>query len=224
VSPELLAVVVAGAIGIVGTIVGTVMTTWLGRSAERRRLASEDERRWLGDRRQAYSHFLTLSESMLREIDEVACFLSYDGLQDVPEEDESLREEGLFEYFGRWNEDLQPALGDVQLLAGGDVADLADRVSGALMQVTSVVERRGAFIEFYPGMFRAQDLLGVLRNAMRNELGLKDEIDVVFPRQAEWPWLQDRPSEEDYIRRQTQIPGRPPLTDVETARLARDEE
>lgn len=218
-SPELLAVVVAGSFAVIGTIVGGLMTTGFGQSAERRRLAAEDDRRWLADRRKVYASFLVLSQSMLREIDGVAVFLPYQGDEEVTEEDEAFIGEGLTDYFTRWDEELQPSLGDVQLVAGADVADLTHRVSGALMEITAVVEKRGPFVNYYPGWFRAQDLLGVLRNAMRTELGLKDAVVADYPRDEQWPWLPDRPSEGEYIRRQTEIPGRPPLTASETARL-----
>lgn len=219
-TPELLSVVVAGVLGVSGTIVGVVMTTWLGRSAERRRLSAEDERRWLADRRSAYAEFLLQGQSMLREIDGIAVFLPYRGDEELSEEDDALMQEGLYEYFARWEEQLQASLGDLQLVAGSEVADLADRVSGALMEITATVETRRAFVDYYPGWFRAQDLLGVLRNAMRSELGLKDSISTVYPRDEDWPWLPDRPTEEEHIRRQTEIPGRPPLTPSEMARLA----
>lgn len=151
-------------------------------------------------------------------------FFPYRGDEEVTVEDEALMVDGLMGYIARWDDELQPALSDVQLVAGSEVADLADRVSGALMEITAVVEKRGAFVNYYPGWFRADDLLGVLRNAMRAELGLSDAIATTYPRDGEWPWLQDRPSEEEYIRRQTQIPGRPPLTPSEMARLAEPED
>lgn len=160
---------------------------------------------------------------MLRDVDSFACFLSYDGVQTVADEDEEFIAEGLLDYFKRWDTELQPVLGDVQLLAGAEVADLADRVSGALMQITGVIEQRRAFVEYYPGWFRAGDLLAVLRNAMRSELGLKDEIHTYLPRSGDWPWLEGRPSEEDYVRRQLDIPGRPPLTATELSRLNHEE-
>ena len=219
-SQEVIPIVIAGTFGVIGTIVGVAMTTWLGRSGDRRRLAAEDARRWLANRRETYSAFLALASSMLREIDNVACFLSYEGTETVSSDDETFIAEGLAEVFERWDTELQPALGDVQLLASAQVADLADRTCGALLEVTGVVEHRGVFVDFYPQWFRAQDLLGVLRNAMRRELGLVDEIQTALPREPLWPWLPDRPSEEDYIRRQAQIPGRPPLTKRESARLA----
>ena len=152
-SPELLAVVIAGGFGVAGTIVGVVMTTWLGRSAERRHLAAEDDRRWLADRRRVYAAFLVLSQSMLREIDEVAGFLPYRGDEEVTDEDETFMADGLRDYFVRWDDQLQPALSDVQLVAGSEVADLAERVSGALMEITTVVEQRGPFVNYYPSWF-----------------------------------------------------------------------
>lgn len=161
---------------------------------------------------------------MLREIDGVAVFLPYRGVEEVTDEDATFMAGGLTDYFARWDDQLQPALSDVQLVAGSEVADLADRVSDALMEITGVVEKRGPFVNYYPSWFRAQDLTGVLRNAMRAELGLNDAIETAYPRDAEWPWLQDQPSEEEYIRRQTEIPGRPPLTPSEKVRLAESED
>jgi hypothetical protein len=216
----LIAVVVAGGIGVAGTIVGVVMTTWLGKSAEKRRLAAEDDRRWLADRKREYAAFLVLGQSMLREIDSFAVFLPYNGDEDVSDEDEASIADGLMDYLARWDDELQPALSDVQLVAGSAVSDLADRASGALMEITAVIEKRGSFVKYYPKWFRAQDLMGVLRNAMRAELGLNDAIETTYPRDAQWPWLPNRPSEEEYVRRQTEIPERPPLVRSEEAHLA----
>lgn len=156
---------------------------------------------------------------MLREIDGVATFLPYRGDETLTDEDEGFLRDGLTDYFMRWEEDLQPALSDLQLVAGGKVADLAERASGALMEITGVVKSRGPLVNHYPAWFRAQDLCVVLRNAMRSELGVQDAVETTYPRPADWPWLDDRASEEEYIRHQTEIPGRPPLTPAETARV-----
>ena len=217
--PQALAALMAGGFALAGTLAGVSLSTWFARRAEVERLREQDARRWLSDRRTSYATFLVLAESMLREIDGVAVFLSYDGMKGVPSEDEELRRDGLTTYFMRWDDELQPALVDVQLLAGAQVADLADRVTGALMEITSVIETKGAFTEFYPQWFRARDLLGVLRNAMRGELGLAEPVDAELPRSGNWPWLSDRPTEEEYIRRQTEVPGRHPLTEGEVERL-----
>ena len=165
-----------------------------------------------------------LCQSMLRDIDGVASFLPYRGDEEVTDEEEVFISDGLMEYYVRWDDELQPALSNMQLVAGSGVADLGDRVSGALLETSAVVEVRGPFVDYYPGWFRAQDFLGVLRNAMRAELGLDDAIEAAYPRDAEWPWLPDRPSEKEYIRRQTEIPGRPPLTPSEMARIAEFED
>lgn len=139
---------------------------------------------------------------MLKEIDGVAVLLSYDGAEPISDGDEQLVRDGLFEYFVRWDDELQPALGEVELLASPHVADLADRVSGALMELTATVEMRQPFTEHYPTWFQTQDLLEVLRNAMRVELGLspmaKDRS--AGRRSADWPWLPDRPPRQSYVQ------------------------
>lgn len=217
--PQALAALTAGGFALSGTLAGVSLSTWFARRAEADRLREEDARRWLSDRRTTYAVFLVLAESMLREIDGVAVFLSYDGTKAIPAEDEALRSDGLTTYLMRWDDELQPALVDVQLLAGAKVADLADRAAGALMELTAVIETKGAFTEFHPQWFKARDLLGVLRNAMRRELGLLDAVDAELPRSGDWPWLSERPTEEEYIRRQTAIPGRHHLTEGEERRL-----
>ena len=51
------------------------------------------------------------------------------------------------------------------------------------MELTSLVEPKGVFTQYYPTWFQAQDLLEVLRDAMRVELGLK-EMDSMTPPHA----------------------------------------
>ena len=193
---------ISGGFALGGALGGVLLSGRLTHRADKRRLKAEDDRRWLTDRRTTYANFLGLAESMLREVDGVAVFLSYDGSQPIPEDDEELIVDGLSEYFQRWDDELQPELGEGGLLASPEVADLADRVSGGLMEVTVHVERRDSFAEYYPSWFQAQDLLEVLRNAMRVELGLpamsKDRPSV--RRTGDWPWLPDRPPKEFYVQ------------------------
>lgn len=223
-TPEETTAALAGTIGVVGSLAGVTLSTWFNRKSEDRRLQEQDARRWLVDRREAYAKFLGLAESMLREIDRVAIFLSYEGDATLSAEDEALIEDGLADYLAKWEEELAPDLGALQLLAEAKVADLADRVSGALMEVTGEVERRGAFTRYYPTWWRCRDLVMVLRNSMRVELGLPEILETPFPRVTEWPWLPDRPNEAEYIRRQARIPGRPPLTQSELAQFRTDED
>jgi hypothetical protein len=72
---------------------------FLTRIHEKRRLNAEDNRRWLVDRRKIYATYLVLVESMLREIDGVGVFLSYDGTQPLSDEGQELIKDGLFECF-----------------------------------------------------------------------------------------------------------------------------
>ncbi|MFC8296275.1 hypothetical protein [Micromonospora orduensis] len=199
--PELMPSLLTGAFAIGGGLGGVLLTGWITRRNETRRLAAEDSRRWLVDRRHAYAAYLTLVQAMLQEIDGLGVFLSYDGTEEISEEDESIISDGLVDYYQRWDEKLQPALLEVQLMATPTVADLADRMSGALMEITPIVEMRGAFTDYYPGWFQARDMFEVLREAMRVELGLPASNVRAFPITDEsWPWLPDRPSRESYVQ------------------------
>lgn len=193
---------IAGGFALAGGFGGAALTAWFSRAAARSRTRTEDERRWLMERRHAYAGFLALAESMLREIDDVAVLLSYDGDEPASDDDEEMLGDGLLDYFAKWDEVLQPALGEVQLLASPTVAGLADRVSGALLEITGEVESRGAFTAYYPAWFQAPDLVQVLRNDMRRELGLEPMLPEAheFPRVGGWPWLPDRPPRDSYVQ------------------------
>lgn len=200
----------SGGFALVGGLGGVLASGSVSRRAEDRRLKADDDRRWLTDRRTTYAAYLGLAESMLREIDSVAIFLSRNGTDPIPDVDEQLLSEGLLEYMMRWDHELQPALGDVELLASPEVTDLADRVSSALIDLTATVELRGAFDDHYPMWFQTQDLIEVLKNAMRGELGLPPMSTgrrTLGRRANDWPWLPDRPSRESY--RQSSRPDQP---------------
>lgn len=217
--PQLTTAIIAGGVGVSGSLGGVVLSTILGRKAERQRLAEADARRWLNDRRRCYSRFLVLAQTMLRDIDGAACFLPYDAASPSSAEDDEFRKEALLNYHVRWDDELQPLLADLSLLAGAEVGELADRASGALMVISGPVEVGGFFVDFYPQQLRARDLVGLLRNGMRSELGLREVLNLESPRRGDWPWLSDVPEELEYIRRQTEIPGRRELTARERQRL-----
>lgn len=201
--PQSSTALVTGGFTIAGGVAVAILSALLGRSGEKRKVKVDDDRRWLMDRRTVYAKYLGLAEVMLREIDGIAAFLSYDGKDKITPEDEAMLAEGLSDYFAKWEESLQPLLGEVQLLAVGEVADLADRVSGALMDVTWRIEKRAAFTAYYPAWFQAQDLLHVLRDAMRTELGLPALGEITAgPRGDDWPWLASRPPYESYVQQQ----------------------
>ncbi|MEO3861757.1 hypothetical protein ABGB08_43335 [Acrocarpospora sp. B8E8] len=130
----------------------------------------------------------------------MATRLPYDERAQISEDEAAEIYEDLVEYFQRWEDELQPILLEVELMATPAVADIADRVSGALMEITVEVERRGKFVDYYPGWFQAKDLLEVLHNAMRVELGLSEALLLTDHREGNWPWLDSRPSRESYVQ------------------------
>lgn len=198
---DLVVALVAGGFGLGGGLAGVALTAWTSRKADERRLAEEDARRWLTDRRRIYADYLGLAETLLKEVDATAVFLSYDGKHSVSEGDEQFLSEGEFDFHRRWDEDLQPALAEVQLMAGPQVADVARRVSGAFLELVHFIESRAAFSDYYPAWFQTQDLIHVLRNAMRTELGLPPfGSEEISHEEQDWPWLPDRPPRESYVQ------------------------
>ncbi|WP_146066154.1 hypothetical protein [Cryobacterium sp. Y82] len=190
----------AGGFALAGGVGGALLTGLLGRGAERRRLTAEDERRWLADRRTAYAKFLAMSVSLHMEIDTIGIFLPTES-RPISADDELILAD-LYEYTRMWETSLQPLLGEVELLASPEVVDLADRVSGALLAVTAPIELRLNFDDYYPVWFQTRDLIHVLRDAMRTELGLPKILKVLapFPREDDWPWLDSRPPVDSYIQ------------------------
>ena len=200
VASDLVPALLAGGFALAGSLGGIIAAGRFAQRAEQRRIAADDERRWLAERRRIYAAYLVLATSMLKEIDSVGVFLSYDGTTEISSEDQSLISEGLSQYFRRWDNELQPALVEVQLIATPKVADLAERATGALMEITGSVESKQPFTDYYPGWFQARDLLQVLQNSMRAELGVSEALLDPFPKPDDWPWLSDRPGRESYVQ------------------------
>jgi hypothetical protein len=122
VTRDILLVLISGGLALGGIVIGHLLTARTSRAAEIDRREAEDARRWRSDRRAIYAKYLGLASVMLRDIDGIGC-LPYDGSQSLSAEDDEAIRELLFEYIVDWNEDLQPALGEVQLLASPEVAD-----------------------------------------------------------------------------------------------------
>ena len=195
--------VLAGSFALAGVLGGSLLTALLSRFAETRRAKLEDERRWLTDRRAVYARYLGLCASMHHEIDTFAIFLPSSAEATVTDEDEGYIKRGAMDYWEKWENELQPLLGEVALIASPNVVDLADRVSGALGELTVPVERREAFDEYYPMWFQTRDLIQVLRDSMRAELVLPelgDLITVGMRDESGWPWLDRRPTRDSYFQ------------------------
>lgn len=189
--PGLITALLTGFFALTGGLGGILLSNRLTTQADQRRLANDDKRRWLTDRRHSYAVYLRLAESMLEQINGLANFITDDGKTREPE-DEDLIKEGLHEYYDKWQDELQPALGDVLLLATSQVADLTHRASDGLMELSGWVESRQSFDLFMPYWYRARDLIGAARNAMRAELGQLAPLPP-FPVPDDWPWQPDSP-------------------------------
>src|SRR4051794_28616254 len=109
-NPSWMSVLIAGIFGISGVLGGALRTGALNHRLEQRKRTAEDQRRWLADQRQLYARYLTMCDAMLREIDGIAVFLSYDGSEPIKAEDEELISDGLLDYNSKWDDELQPLL------------------------------------------------------------------------------------------------------------------
>ncbi len=185
--------ILTGVFGLSGVLGGVLLTSHFTQRASQQRVSSEDERRWIADRRHVYAAYLGLIASMLKEIEGGICFLSYDGTEPIPDEHESHLKEFVFESYMRWDDELQPAVGEVQLLAEPMVAELADRTSWAIMELIGFADAREIFASFTPYLNQTRSLIDKTRNAMRRELGLTEPI-TTFPMPKEWPWLPEESS------------------------------
>lgn len=184
--------------------IGSIGTYLIGLSADRRRLAADDERRWLNDRRSLYARFLSVIEQLEREADRIACFLPHDRHSPpLSADDDRLIREMSFEWITRWEAELQAMLTEIELMASPVIADLAVRASQGVLEAVPQVQHLGggetrvtpaAYDDHWPVQQAAKDLCGVLRNAMRQELGLAETLTREPLVDADWPWLPDRPS------------------------------
>ncbi|MEZ5216166.1 MAG: hypothetical protein R2715_06125 [Ilumatobacteraceae bacterium] len=197
-------------LSVLAALLGSVATYLLSRSGDRRRLAAEDQRRWLNDRRTLYSRYLGLVEGLERDADSIACFLPHD--DDAPPmtaEDERLVREMSHDWIERWDTELQPMLSEMELLATPDVADLAVRAAHGILAAVPQSQYLGpeqskvtpnAYSDHWPTQQMAKGLRELLRNAMRVELGL-ELVSSQTPSDRDWPWLPEQPSFEDHRKR-----------------------
>lgn len=199
-SEGLIGAIPTGAFAIIGGYGGVLLTSRMNTRVQNQRQSAEDARRWLQDRREIYARFLSIAESILRSIDSTAAFMSYDGKQSVTAEEQGYIREGVFDNVYKMDDELEPVLYEIQLMSSSTVADLADRVCGALMLINEDVHPNKIFTEYYPGWFQARDLIEVLRDSMRQELGLSALEAKTFPRDSDWPWLPSRPTGAAYVQ------------------------
>lgn len=190
-------------LSILAALLGSAATYLVSRSGDRRRLAAEDERRWLNDRRALYARYLGLVERLERDADSIACFLPHD--EDAPaikDDDERLVREMSQEWMECWDTELQPMLSEMELLATPKVADVAARAAHEILEAVPQPQYLGpddsritpaVYSDHWPTQRMAMGLRELLRNEMRIELGL-DPVLNQAPDDRNWPWLGDQPS------------------------------
>ena len=128
--PELLVALLTGSFAIAGGLGGVLLSDRLNRRSTRERLLAEDQRRWLIDRRTAYSNFLATAHGLLREADAVHCQIPLAGT--LHAEEEAQVQADLERCTSRIAELMPATLGEVELLASPAIVDMASRVSSAL--------------------------------------------------------------------------------------------
>ena len=126
--------VVTGLFALGGVILGSGATHLFGLVAARQKTQAEDDRRWLADRRTIYAAFLGLCESLLWESQKVVWALPRMWDEDVaagedpdPESYNDSLTNLIYEFHNRVDTELLTALGELQLMAGPQVADSAIR-------------------------------------------------------------------------------------------------
>jgi hypothetical protein len=184
---QLVTALLTGAFGLGGVLGGATLTSRLSRRADQQRIAAEDQRRWLSDRRQLYAAYLALVVALLTEIERARALLSNDANRRVS--DDTLREiaESVTNIYLRCEGEVGQALGEVQFLAEPNVAELAERTLWAIYELNAFIDvTRPPFTDEFFSIFadyaaKVDNLIQTMRNAMREELGIQEPIRM-FPR------------------------------------------
>jgi hypothetical protein len=185
-------------LSVLAALLGSAATYVLSRSGDRRRLAAEDERRWLNDRRALYARYLSLVERLERDADSIACFLPHDeDAAPITGDDERLVREMFQDWMECWDSELQPMLSEMELLATPKLADVASRAAQGILDAVPQPQYLG------PGESRIAPAVYSDHwptQQIRVELGLEPTPDRA-PADQDWPWMPDQPSDEDHRTR-----------------------
>ena len=184
-----------GAFGLGGVLGGVLLTSHFAQRADQRRIASEDQRRWLADRRQVYAHYLAIITSMLRSIHDTSGHLDGEMSVVVPS-GEAILEKGVFDFQQRWDNELLPALSEVELLAEPKVAKLAYQVAWVLIQLNRWIESREKYEMVSEYEDKTHDLVDDVRNAVRAEIGLTSSVSRIW-KIEDWPFSDEPKAADD---------------------------
>lgn len=199
-------------LSLVGVVVGVAVGHLSGRAADHRRLSEEDARRWLNDRRTLYAHYLAVITGFENDCSDTACFLPYKRGDPFDDDVRQFIGDETLELFVRWQDDITPGLTEIELMASPKVSDLAARAAFAIYQSAPSVQYPGtdreqivptSYGDYWPSSQCARDLIDLLRNAMRVELGLEPVQNMALT-DADWPWLpSQRATLEHYEQQQS---------------------
>jgi hypothetical protein len=194
--PTLTASVLTGAFALGGSLSGVLITAHLTRRSQQERLAIEDHRRWVAEWRHTYAGYIGITRSIFDDLIAAGNCLLPEFKEDQANELD-LRADKLV---ARWHTELQPALGEMMLIATPDVAELAARLGDGLLYLIAVLIENKNSSTFDSWTGKCGQLLEVLINKMRSEMGLpgaiKSElIDESVEKKGEWPWLSSAASE-----------------------------
>lgn len=186
--------ILTGAFALGGSLGGVLVAAHLGRRAERERTEVEDRRRWVGEWRHTYAAYLGIARSMYGELESAGNCL----LPEFKEKATGELDKRADALVAKWHTELQPALGEVLLIATPEVAELAARLADGLLNLTAVLIAQERYSIFESWTDKCGELFGSLINRMRSELGLPGELDSrlvansAFERE-DWPWLPSAP-------------------------------
>lgn len=180
-------------------LLGALLSWLVNRSGDKRRLDAEDERRWMKDRRSLYARYLSLIEQLDREAGSIACFLpSNTEAPAISEKDEAFVREMSHEWIGRWDDEVQPALSEMELMAEPKLADLAARAAHAILaavpqiQIVDIDTGENTITPSDYGRYwrtakEVRPVIETMRNEMRSELGLHAVTNKALT-DPDWPW------------------------------------
>jgi len=181
-------------------LLGALLSWLVNRSGDKRRLDAEDERRWMKDRRSLYARYLSLIEQLDREAGSIACFLPHDSeAPAMSEKDEALIREMSHEWLALWDDDVQPALSEMELMAKPKLADLAARAAHAILTAVPQTKIVGVgngedivtpsdYGRYWQTAKRVRPVIEAMRNEMRSELELHAVMNKA-PTDPDWPWI-----------------------------------
>lgn len=210
--------IIASLTAIGGALLGSTLAYFLQDRMRKKQLDSEDQRRWLAEKKAVYSTVYSADSEYLRQ----ASMLGWERLVpkirplDVDESDHEASHRrmiaSMVEELDEMQLDSERLLVQLNLIASSDVVNLARHVNDAVDWVFAtmrVVQQKKYMLAATKGAEFARSLLDDLNNAMRSDLGVKQPLSVkVESDLSTWPWTIEQVEEiESELRAEPREPG-----------------